>query len=269
MWVTTLEISEISSTASLFESRRTFREEWLTTMAWTTLKSAQLNMAAAEASPAARVSFIRKTYLNLGGAVLAFIAIEALLLASPLAEPIVRIFLGGRMSWLIVLGAFMLVGWVAERWARSATSQTMQYLGLGLYVVAEAIIMVPLLYVAVHYTKDPNVIPTAGVLTGLVFTGLTGTVFLTRQDFSWLQPALAIAGFAALGLIVASLLFGFSLGVLFAAVMVVVAAGYILYYTSAVLHHYPIGAHVSAALALFAAVALLFWYLVQFLMNRR
>jgi uncharacterized protein len=129
--------------------------------------------------------------------------------------------------------------------------------------------LVPLLYVAAHYTKDPNVIPTAGGLTALVFTGLTGTVFLTRYDFSWLKPALVIVGFASLGLIVASILFGFSLGMLFATMMVVVAAGYILYYTSNVLRTYPIGAHVSAALALFAAVALLFFYLAQLLMHRR
>ncbi len=238
-------------------------------MDWETSVTAQHGTVAAEASSGERLTFIRKTYLHLGGAVLAFIAIEAALLASPLAEPIVRTFLGGRLSWIVVLGAFMFVGWVAERWARSATSAAMQYLGLGLYVVAEAIIMVPLLFVAAHYAKDPNIIPTAGILTGLIFTGLTGTVVFTRHDFSWMRPALVVAGFAALGLIVVSTLFGFSLGMLFTSVMVVVAAGYILYYTSQVLHHYPIGAHVAAALALFAAVALLFWYLVQALMNRR
>jgi hypothetical protein len=234
-------------------------------MAWDTAEG----MMAADAPVAARVAFIRKTYLHLGGAVLAFIALEAALINSPLAQPIVQTLLGGRMSWLIVLGAFMLVGWVAERWARSATSPAMQYLGLGVYVVAEAVIMLPLLYVAAHYAKDPNIIPTAGVLTGLVFTGLTGTVFFTRHDFSWLRPALMIAGLAALGLIVVSILFGFSLGTVFAAVMLVVAAGYILYYTSNVLHHYPIGSHVAAALALFSAVALLFWYIVRILMGRR
>jgi hypothetical protein len=234
-------------------------------MAWQTAEG----MIAAEAPASARVAFIRKTYLHLGGAVLAFIALEAALINSPLARPIVQTLLGGRMSWLLVLGAFMLVGMVAERWARSATSPGMQYLGLGLYVVAEAIIMLPLLYVAAAYARDPNIIAKAGVLTALVFTGLTGTVFLTRHDFSWLRPALMIAGFAALGLIVVSLLFGFSLGTLFAAVMVVVAAGYILYYTSNVLHHYPVGSHVSAALALFSAVALLFWYILRVLMNRR
>ena len=235
-------------------------------MAWETAAG---GMIAAEAPASARTAFIQKTYLHLGGAVLAFIALEAVLLNSPLARPIVQTLLGGRMSWLLVLGAFMLVGWVAERWARSATSPAMQYLGLGLYVVAEAIIMLPLLYLAAYVSGDPNIIPKAGVLTGLVFVGLTGTVFLTRRDFSWLRPALTIAGFAALGLIVVSLLFGFTLGTLFAAVMVVFAAGYILYYTSNVLHHYPVGSHVSAALALFSAVALLFWYILRILMDRR
>jgi len=145
----------------------------------------------------------------------------------------------------------------------------MQYLGLGLYVVAEAIIMLPLLYVATYFSKDPNIIAKAGVLTGLVFVGLTGTVFLTRRDFSWLRPALTVAGFAALGLIVVSILFGFTLGTLFAAVMVVVAAGYILYYTSNVLHHYAVGSHVAAALTLFSSVALLFWYILRIFMDRR
>ncbi|WP_239014192.1 Bax inhibitor-1/YccA family protein [Archangium violaceum] len=235
-------------------------------MAWNTATG---GMIAAEAPVSERVAFIRKTYLHLGGAVLAFIALEAALLNSPLAQPIVQTMLGGRMSWLIVLAAFMAVGWVADRWAQSASSPAMQYLGLGLYVVAEAIIMLPLLYVAAYFSRDPNIIAKAGVLTGLVFVGLTGTVLLTRRDFSWLRPALTIAGFAALGLIVVSLLFGFTLGTIFAAVMVVVAAGYILYYTSNVLHHYPVGSHVAAALALFSAVALLFWYILRIFTDRR
>jgi uncharacterized protein len=235
-------------------------------MAWNTAAG---GMIAADAPVSERTAFIRKTYVHLGGAVLAFIALEAALLNSSLAQPLVRTMLGGRMSWLFVLGAFMVVGWMADRWARSASSPAMQYLGLGLYVVAEAIIMLPLLYVAAWFSQDPNIIAKAGVLTGLVFVGLTGTVFFTRRDFSWLRPALMVAGFAALGLIVVSILFGFTLGTLFAAVMVVVAAGYILYYTSNVLHHYPVGSHVAAALTLFSSVALLFWYLLRIFMDRR
>ena len=104
---------------------------------------------------------------------------------------------------------------------------------------------------------------------GLRFVGLTATVFLTGSNFSWMQQALRMAGFAALGLIVASLIFGFTLGLLFSAAMVVLASGYILYYTSNVMHRYPIGSHVAAALALFSAVALLFWYVFRILMDRR
>ena len=38
-----------------------------------------------------------------------------------------------RYSWLIVLGAFMLVSWVAESWATNGASMTKQYAGLSLF----------------------------------------------------------------------------------------------------------------------------------------
>ena len=224
---------------------------------------------AAEAPAAERVDFIKKTYLHLGGAVLLFVLLEWALIRSPLAKPMIETMLGSRLSWLLVLGAFMGASYIAQSWARNSTSQAMQYAGLGLYVVAETVIFLPLLYIAAYVVKDPNLIPTAGLITGVVFVGLTAAVFLTGSDFSWMRQALTMAGFAALGVIVASLIFGFSLGLLFSAAMVILASGYILYYTSNVMHHYPIGSHVAAALALFAAVALLFWYVLRILMGRR
>jgi hypothetical protein len=224
---------------------------------------------AAEAPAAERADFIKKTYLHLGGAVLAFVLLEWALMNSPWAKPMVATMLGGRLSWFLVLGAFIGVSYIAEAWARNSTSLAMQYAGLGLYVVAETIIFLPLLYICAFLVKDPNLIPTAGVITGVVFVGLTAAVFLTGSDFSWMRQALVMGGFAALGLIVAALLFGFSLGLWFSAAMVILASGYILYYTSNVMHRYPIGSHVAAALALFSAVALLFWYVLRILMNRR
>jgi FtsH-binding integral membrane protein len=224
---------------------------------------------AADAPEAERADFIKKTYLHLGGAVLLFVLLEWALIRSPLAKPMVDTMLGGRLSWLLVLGAFIGVSYIAEAWARNSSSLGMQYAGLGLYVVAETIIFLPLLYICVYFVKDPNLIPTAGLITGVVFVGLTAAVFLTGSDFSWMRQALMMGGFAALGIIVASLIFGFSLGVLFSGAMVILASGYILYYTSNVMHRYPIGSHVAAALALFSAVALLFWYVLRILMSRR
>jgi len=41
-----------------------------------------------------------------------------------------------------------------------------------------------------------------------------------------------------------------------------------LFYTSNVLHHYRISQHVAAALALFASVMTLFWYVLQIFLSR-
>ena len=101
-----------------------------------------------------------------------------------------------------------------------------------------------------------------------LFLGLTATVFLTRSDFSFLGPILAIGGFVALGFIIASAIFGFSLGSLFAFVMVAFAGTAILYNTSNVLHKYNPNQHVAASLTLFASIALLFWYILSIFSSR-
>jgi FtsH-binding integral membrane protein len=224
--------------------------------------------SAAEAAPSQRAQFIRKTYLLLAAAILAFVGLEFAIFASGYADDIAVTMLGGRMSWLIVLGAFMGISYLANWWANSQTSPAMQYLGLGLYVLAEAVIFVPLIFIAAVYS-DASVIPKAGIVTLGLFLGITATVFLTRTDFSFLGPILAIGGFAALGFIAASLLFGFSLGSVFAFVMVAFAGTAILYNTSNVMHRYNTGQHVAASLTLFASIALLFWYILSIFSSRR
>ena len=224
--------------------------------------------SAADALPAERASFIRKTYLHLAAAILAFVLLEGFLFASGAANSIMSVLsFGGSMSWLIVLGAFMGVSWLASSWANSQTSAAMQYAGLGLYIVAEAIIFVPLLFIAANFSSG-DVIPKAGIVTLGLFLGISSVVFLTRKDFSFLGPILAIGGFVALGFIVASILFGFSLGSLFAFVMVAFAGTAILYETSNVLHRYHTSQHVAASLTLFAAIALLFWYILSIFSSR-
>jgi FtsH-binding integral membrane protein len=223
---------------------------------------------AAHAPALERAAFIRRTYGHLAAAILAFIGIEfALLRLTPGIEQIVVGMMS--VSWIFILGGFMVVSFIANYWARSGASPTMQYLGLGLYVVAEAIIFLPLLYVADRFFQDQHVIRTAGILTLAVFGGLTATVFITRKDFSWMGPILWMGGFLALGLIVAAVLFGFGLGLVFCFAMVALISGYILYYTSNVLHHYRTDQHVAASLALFSSIATLFWYVLQIVMLSR
>ncbi|WP_221030365.1 Bax inhibitor-1/YccA family protein [Actomonas aquatica] len=222
----------------------------------------------AQAPAEQRAAFIRETYFTLAGAIFAFVALEAVFIGSSWAPDVVRLMTGGQYSWLIVLGAFMGVSWLADAWARSNVSQALQYVGLGLFVAAEAFLFLPLLYIASNFSS-PDVIPMAAIITGLLFAGLTATAFMTRKDFSFMRGILAIGGFVALGVIVCSMLFGFQLGLLFSAVMVLFAGGSILYTTSNIIHHYRTDQPVAAALALFSSVMLLFWYVLRILMAAR
>lgn len=227
-------------------------------------------LIAADAPADSRADFITKTYLHLAGAIAAFVALEAVLLNMPFTERLVQSMIGGRWSWLIVLGAFIAVSYVAQSWAQSAVSLPKQYAGLSLYVVAEAIIFVPLLYIA-ERVGGPQLLGSAAILTLVLFGGLTAIVFITRNDFSFLGAFLRFAGFAAMAMIAVVLIFGLDMSHLvwyvFMSAMILLACGYILYDTSNVLHHYRVGQHVAASLALFASVALLFWYILQLLMS--
>lgn len=214
-----------------------------------------------DADVSTRMEFIQKTYAHLAGAIALLIGFEALLFAANVDQILVPLMVGSQISWLVVLGIFMLVGHFANKWAMNPGSKPMQYFGLGVYALIQAIIFLPMIAYGLHV--QPTAIPAAAIVTLIVFAALTALVFITKQDFSFMRIALQVAGFLAMGGIVVSLIFGFTLGVWFSVFMIGLAAGYILYYTGNVLHHYQTNQHVAASLALFSAVALMFWYVLQ------
>lgn len=221
--------------------------------------------AVSELDVQSRATFISRTYAHLFFAILGFTLIEVFLFKTGLAATIASAMLG--VSWLLVLGGFVVISWLASRAAHIATSKVAQYAALGGYVVAQAIIFVPLLFMADQMA--PGAITSAAVVTFLAFTALTLLVFLTRKDFSFMRVILFWGGIVALLLIVAGAIFGFNLGVAFSVGMVALAGGSILYDTSNVLHHYPEDRYVGAALELFASVALMLWYVLRIFMSRR
>jgi len=207
-----------------------------------------------------RAVFLNRVYVHLFGAVLGFTLIEVLFFKSGLALPVARAMMG--TSWLLVLGGFMIVGWIATHVAHRTTSLPAQYAALSAYVLAEAVIFLPMLVVAQIATRG-GVIESAALVTLLAFGGLTAVVFLTQADFSFLGSFLKYAFVVALVLIVAASVFGLSLGTFFSVGMVVLAGGAILHDTSNVLRRYPEDRYVGAALELFASVALMFWYVLR------
>ncbi len=206
-----------------------------------------------------RATFIRRTYLHLALATLACAAVAALLIRWPGARGLIGAMTGGY-NWLIVVGLFLAASSLADRWARVPGSQARQYLGLGLFALAQAIVLLPILYAAANHSS-PDAIPTAGVLTLALFIGLTAVAFLTGSDFSFLRGALAIGGMLALGLVVAS--------ILFALAVVAYADGPIPYQTPGIVRDYRAAQRVASALGLSAPTALLFWSLPTLVQARR
>jgi uncharacterized protein len=212
-----------------------------------------------------RVDFIRSAYVYLAGAILAFVALSGALHVTGINRAMLKLLGGAGWAWMGVMAAFMLVGWLATRLANNGQSNQTQLMGLGIYVIAEALIFAPML--ALASLQAPGAIGAAGFVTVVLVGGLTWTAFTTKSNFSFLGNFLKIGGLVALGTIVVSLIFGFQLGIWFSGLMVLFAGASVLYDTAKIIHDYPADRPAGAALHLFASIALLFWYVLRILMS--
>jgi FtsH-binding integral membrane protein len=215
------------------------------------------------ASVADRSDFIWKCYAHVIGAILAFAGIEAYFFSSGIAE---RIALPMLNHWWMVLGAFMLAGWGASHVAHRVESKNAQYAAFAAFIVVEALIFAPMLYIA--SITAPDVIDSAAGVTILGCVGLIATAMITRKDFSFLRGMLVWGFFLAIAAIIGSLIFGFQLGTWFSVAMIGFAGAAVLYDTSNIMHHYPQDKYVAASMQLFASIALMFWYILRLFMNR-
>jgi FtsH-binding integral membrane protein len=216
---------------------------------------------------ARRAAFYRKTYTHVALAVLLFVVVEYFFLQSELIVNFALSLIGG-WSWLLLLGAFMFVTNYAEGLALKSDNKNTQYAALLIYVVAEAFLFVPLLFIAMSMIDGEQILEKAGFMTLALFVGLSAIVLFTKKDFSFLRSILTIGFVIALGLIVAGTIFGFDLGLWFSGAMVALAAGSILYTTSNMVHKYHEEQYVAASLGLFASLMLLFWYILRIFMSR-
>ena len=217
----------------------------------------------AEASVEDRSEFIWKCYAHVVGAIIAFAAIEVYFFQSGIAEKIAAPMLN---NWWIVLGAFIIGGWGASHAAHRVRSVGAQYAALAFFVFLEALIFAPMLYIA--YLMEPGIIDSAAGVTLLGCAGLIAVAMITRKDFSFLRGLLVWGGMLALIGIFGSFIFGYQMGTWFSLAMIGLAGAAVLYDTSNILHHYPRDKYVAASLALFASIALMFWYVLRLFMSR-
>jgi len=212
-----------------------------------------------------RREFLKKSYAYLIFSIIAFGALSALLLKTGASGAMLSALGRFKYSWLGVLGAFALIGWLASWVAATAVSRAMQSAALAGYVFAESLFFAPLLAYCV--AVQPGAIGGGIVVTGALVGGLIWTAANSKSDFSFLQGILKIGGLVALGLIVASILFGFQLGIWFSAAMIMFAGAAVLFDTAQIMKIHPVDRPIGAALRLFSSIALLFWYVLRFLIQ--
>lgn len=220
----------------------------------------------AHAKEVEKGEFYKKTYLHVALAILAFIGVETVLLKTVPPE-VIGLMFKGKFTWLLIIGVFWLASVLANKWSLSQ-SRSVQYMGLGFYILLEALIFMPMIYIAV-VNVGGSIIYQAAMLTIAMFAGISFVAFTSKRDFSFLRNIIVIGGFISLGLIVGGMIFGFDLGLWFSVGMVILASATILYQTSKLKDSYTTDQYVGASLQLFASIMLLFWYILRILMSRR
>ena len=212
-----------------------------------------------------RSDFIWKCYAHVVGALLALVAIETYLFSSGIAGTIAAPMLN---SPFVVLMAFIALSWGASHFAHRLESKAAQYAAFAVFVVAWSLMFVPMLAIALAMDASGSMIQSAAGVTVFGCVALIATVMITRKDFSFLRGVLVWGFFIVMGLIGASFLFGWNLGTWFSVGMIGFAGVAVLYDTSNIMHHYPQDKYVAASMALFASIAMMFWYILRLFMSR-
>jgi thiol:disulfide interchange protein len=83
----------------------------------------------AQSRPSERAKFIQQTYIHLAGAVGSFVLVEILLFQTGIAQALASFVFASRFSWLLILGAFSLLGWFSRSLTAKSDSVETQYEG--------------------------------------------------------------------------------------------------------------------------------------------
>lgn len=226
--------------------------------------------AAAFAAASERAAFLKRVY---GILFLGILGFAATLWAAGNVDSVNRlaVSLGGliyghKYGIFIYCGIFLAGSWAVNALAEKKPINVVAYAS---WVFLLGLLVAPIVLFVNAGPDGPALVSQASMITALIFGGLTLFVLWTGAKLSFMRGALFLVG---TGLFVAMLLgwlLGFSLGLWYIVGLVVLAAGYILYYTSEILHRFPTTMAMSGAIILFTEVVLLFKYVLILLSRSR
>lgn len=229
----------------------------------------------AYAEPDTRIDYLKRVgLLTLGG--LSVSAVTGFL--SALAVAFVPLLQNQIASLVIILGSYAIANFVARSMVFSGGSA--KWLGFGMGAVFQGIAMGYLLLAAVAASAAATGQPFALIGQALVATALTSVGMLAYlwtkpRELSMIRAGLSMLFLPMLLLMGVSFvfpgLFGGPLGLVLAAVFVVVSAAGLLYQMNVVLRELRTDMHVEGAYLVTMGILILYWNILTLLMrlNRR
>ncbi len=243
------------------------------------------SLAPSAAMGAQKVAYLRKVYGLLGGSTL-FAVLAGWLATSPLLGtttletthgaievPTMVALLGGNhvtllIAWAVLVGSTFVASWVSK-------IKVVNVIALFTCAGLMGFELSPMVWVASYLgdmgmTASSNPVRDAGMMTLAIFGGLTGYVFVTKKDFSYLKGFLSMASMALFVACLLTFVFQaemFSLAV--AGVGALITIAMLLYVTSYIFRNSDMDDPVGDALALLVQLRNLFMFLLRLFMSRR
>ncbi|HVY29109.1 MAG TPA: Bax inhibitor-1 family protein [Polyangiaceae bacterium] len=232
-----------------------------------------------------RVAYLKKVYGLLGAA--AFIAVFAgyasltfgptTTMTSPEGATVevpllAALMLGNRIVQLGAFGLLFVSTLAASAVSKVRVVNVVALMGVALLMGIELSDMV---FVAQYYaglgdTLSNNPVRDTMVMVMCVFAGITGYIFITRKDFSWMSSILSMGVMVIFGACLLTFVFKtevFSLAVASAGALL--SIGMLLYVTSYIFRNSEMDDAVGDALALLVQLRNLFMFLLRILMSAR
>lgn len=229
-----------------------------------TFEGAPGQVSVARETVPVRMAFIRKVYSLFGAAIAVWMGSAAVIASNDAwAEAVLRVFAGNPLGLLaLVIGGFVLIRVTAK-------SFPLNIVGLGLFALLYGAWTGPIVWLYAQAFGGYLIVAKAFILTVAVFGGLTGYALVSKKDFSFMRAGLMIGAALAFGIIILAAFFGigetFVASTGFAAMMVLLMAGFTLYDTSNILRNYPANMAATAAASIFADFVVMFLYILRLL----
>ncbi len=217
-----------------------------------------------QATPEVRVTFMRKVYATFLGGVLVY-ALGAWL--GVVNEGFRQVaFALIQLHWIaylgLIIGAVFLV-------SKLSTIPRVNLAAFAGFAFLFGILCSPLIIFAAMQTGSFLVVKQAGVMTLLLFGGLSVFAFTTRRDFTVFGSILATFLIALFAVTVGGVIFGFGGSAWLSFAWVLLISAYVVYDTQMIQRRYGEEMYVAAAIALFIDFIILFQRILMILSRRR